>query len=211
MADNGHCTECQVQDSGSTCGVNAQSFKSIVGSLKVADHEKYLKLDLDNQLKVKSGETLITKELWDKIHNTLQYIKDYGQIDELNPTQDKINEVSVQQGDTTWIQDYNDILIALDKGNINSTSGVTLISEELVNSLKGYIKDYKINETRCDVCNTAGCQVTQCCDSNCCDGNSGGNGDPCYGTGYYCATTGGITSYNYTYGNYYGGAYGGIY
>ena len=201
MADNGHCTECQVQNSESNCGPNAQSFKSIVGSLKVSDNDKYLKLDLDNQLKVKSGETLITKELWDKIHNILQYIKDYGQKDELNPTQDKINEVSVQQGHTTWVQDYNDILNALDKNNINSTSGVTLISEELVNSLKDYIRDYKINETRCDVCNTTGCQVTQCCDSNCCDGNSGSGDDPCYGgcgqdpmgyngsAGSYCSTS----------------------
>ena len=182
MADNGHCTECQVQNSESTCGPNAQSFKSIVGSLKVEDHEKYLKLDLDNQLKVKSGETLITKELWDKIHNTLQYIKDYGQVDELNPTQNKINEVGVQQGQLAWVQDYNDILTALDKNNINSTSGITLISEDLVNSLKKYIKEYKIDETRCDVCNTTGCQVSQCCDDNCCDGN-GSSGDPCYGGG----------------------------
>ena len=179
MADNGHCSECQVQNSTSACGRNAQAFKTIVGSSQVQAHEKYLKLNLDNTPKINQGETIITKEIWDQLTNILQYLKDYGQIAEDNPTQTKINNTKVNNQDIILLDKYNAILTALDKNNLPPTQ---LISKDLIDNLKANINLYQLDATRCDVCNLSGCQVSQCCDG---EGGGGGGGgdDPCSGGG----------------------------
>lgn len=177
QTENGHCSTCQVQNSASSCGGSAQSFKRIVGSSTVENHEKYLKLkSLIPQ--INKGTDLITKEVWDQITEILQALKDYGQIDEFNPTQEKINNTIVNKGNPVFLDNYNTILTALDRNNI---SGSQIVTQELIDNLKTYINKYELDATRCDVCNTSGCQVPQCCDSNC-------HSDPCYGGGGGCAT-----------------------
>lgn len=186
MADNGHCSICQVQNSASACGRNVQSFKNIIGSSKVSDHERYLKLDLDNVLNINANETIISDELWNKISNILQYLKDYGQIANDNPTQQKINNTKVVQDQQIMLDNYNAILTALNQNTINSNK---LIAKELIDNIKIYIKNYQLDATRCDVCNTSGCQVPQCCDHNCCDGDcaySCGEGG-CSGSWFDCS------------------------
>ena len=127
---------------------------------------------------IKSGETLVTKDTWAQIHNILQFIKDYGEIAENNPTQDKINNVKVNQGNIAFLDDYNKILAALDKGGL---SGTQLISKDLIDSLKTNIQKYKINAARCNICNIS-CQNCQNdCDNDC---SSGGNDDG----GCYCSS-----------------------
>ena len=209
--ENGHCSSCQVQNSASICGASAQAFKTVVGTTEVGKHEQYLKLNLDKELNIVKNDTLITKELWDKVHNTLQYIKDYGELANLNPEQEKINKVNAEQEKITWIEDYNNILQALDHGAIDSQM---LISKDLIDTLKIYINQYNLNDTRCDVCNASGCQTPQCCDSLCCDnechqeqcgggcGDSGTVEDPCYGYSVYVGQ--GETDYFGPDGSYYG-------
>ena len=148
---------------------------------------------------ITANSTLITKDTWDQIKTILQAIKDYGELAEENPTQDKINVVGVSTGNPIYLDDYNKILTALDKGGL---SGNQLISKDLIDSLKINIQKYNINATRCNVCNTS-CQNCQSdCDSDCNSGSSGG-GD--YDCGIYYTSEHGGTYYNYNYGSYYQG------
>ena len=177
MADNGHCSTCQTHNTTSGCGSNVESFKNLFGGQEVEKNETYLKLN-SIMPNIKSGETLVTKDTWAQIHNILQFIKDYGEIAENNPTQDKINNVKVNQGNIAFLDDYNKILAALDKGGL---SGTQLISKDLIDSLKTNIQKYKINAARCNICNIS-CQNCQNdCDNDC---SSGGNDDG----GCYCSS-----------------------
>lgn len=190
MADNGHCSTCQTHNTKMGCGSKVESFKNLFGGQEVEKNETYLKIN-SVMPNIKSGETLITKDTWTQIHNILQFIKDYGEIAEDNPAQDKINNVNVDQGNIAFLNDYNKILAALDKGGL---SGTQLISKDLIDSLKINIQKYKINAARCNVCNIS-CQN---CQSDC-DNDCGGNDDG----GCYCGGGGGYSCYRETgYGGY---------
>ena len=187
MADNGHCSTCQTHNTRSGCGSKVESFKNLFGS-EVQQNEEYLKLEFIMP-DIISGQTLVTKDTWTQLQTILQAIKDYGELAEDNPNQDKINQVTVDAGNLTFLNDYNKILNALDKNNI---TGSQLISKDLIDTLKQNIKTYKINAARCNVCNTS-CQNCQSdCDSDCGGGGGGGDGG-CYcgGLGY----NGGVGSY----------------
>lgn len=181
MADNGHCSTCQTHNTTSGCGSNVESFKNLFGS-EVQQNEEYLKLE-SIMPNITSGQTLITKDTWTQIQTILQAIKDYGELAEENPTQAKIDAVKVSTNNPIWLDDYNKILIALDKGNINSTQ---LISKDLIESLKQNIRTYNINAARCNVCNTS-CQNCQSdCDSYCGGGSNEDGGCYCSGCAYTC-------------------------
>ena len=174
MADNGHCSTCQTHDTRSGCGSKVESFKNLFGS-EVQQNEEYLKLE-SIMPNIVSGQTLITKDIWTQLQTTLQAIKDYGELAEDNPNQDKINQITVNTGNLTFLNDYNKILNALDKNNI---TGSQLISKDLIDTLKQNIRTYNINADRCNVCNTS-CQNCQSdCDNECRPSGSGGDGG-CY-------------------------------
>lgn len=169
MADNGHCSTCQTHNTKNGCGSKIESFKNLFGS-EVQQNEEYLKLE-SIMPDIISGQTLVTKDTWTQLQTTLQAIKDYGELAEDNPDQDKINQITVDAGNLTFLNDYNKILNALDKNNI---TGSQLISKDLIDTLKQNIKTYNINAARCNVCNTS-CQNCQSdCDS---DYGGGGGGD----------------------------------
>ena len=132
MADNGHCSTCQTHNTASGCGSNVESFKNLFGGQEVEKNEAYLKIN-SVMPNIESGETLITKDTWTQIRNILQFIKDYGEIAENNPAQDKINNVNVNQGNIVFLDDYNKILTALDKWELFVSQ---LISQDLIDSFK---------------------------------------------------------------------------
>lgn len=195
MADNGHCSTCQTHNIASGCGNRVESFKNLFGS-SVENNESYLKIN-SVMPDITANATLITKDTWDQIKTILQAIKDYGELAEENPAQDKINAVGVSTGNFIYLDDYNKVLAALDKGGLSENQ---LISKDLIDSLKINIQKYNINATRCNVCNTS-CQNCQSdCDSDC-NSNSGGD----YDCGIYYISEHGGTYYNYNYGSYYQG------
>lgn len=182
MVDNGHCSTCQTRNTASSCGSSVQSFKNLFGT-RVDQNDTYLKV-LDIAPQVTPGQTLITKEIWDQYREILQAIKDYGVYDENNPTQSKINGVSATKGDVVFLNDYNEIRNALDK---DSSSGTQLINQEIINTLKTYIAEYKINDTRCNICNTS-CQNCQGYNPPCTYSECGQAGQGAVCSGSYSTT-----------------------
>lgn len=170
MADNGHCSTCQTHNSASDCGSSIQSFKNIFGS-SVSANETDIKLN-NIYPAPEAQTTYITNEIFNTLKDILSYVKDYGEQGTFNPTNEKINNITtVQDGQQINLSLYNSILSALDKQTLSESS---IITASMINNLNAYIKQYNLNDDRCNICNTAcqNCQghVAECDCMNCnCD------------------------------------------
>lgn len=173
---------------------SAQTFCKINGQL-VKDNLTISFPDIGNK------GSKITTEWKQQIINILQTIHDYGNAGTRNPTTTEINKLdSIKAKQKIMTDDYNEIINILNGPVVNKK---TRILGTYFSDLEKYIKNYKLNEDRCNTCNS-GCNTTcqasaQCedycdscnvsCDTACesmvCSGQ-GGECSPMYEGGSPC-------------------------
>lgn len=173
MADNGHCNTCQSYNSAWGCS-SKQNFCS-VRSQTVSGNETDLKIE--SLMPTASSGTQVYNSVLTSVKSILQYIHDFGVTnagtevdwncfqstkyteDGRTPTQSNINNIPSKQGQQIALSDYNKMLTALSKAVL---TGHPSIAIGQLNNIKSYIRNLSIDPSRCNICNTSGCQTTQC-------------------------------------------------
>ena len=132
------------------------------------------------QKQIENTPEFAEANMWKQIKNILNNIKNYGQRGTRNPPNSSIEDIPFpDKEEFTYLNLYNSIIRSLRTGtnNINSSNGELLninsfLENFQINKLQTYINNYKLNEDRCNSCNTqcnANCQASK-------QGSGGGGG-----------------------------------
>lgn len=158
-------------------------------------------IDVDAKVPNFQVGQLIPPKLYNSVKEILQDIHDYGSYGTRNPSTTELNTLSsVDKNAIIYYNNYNNILKILNKNDLLISGGTTIITKDLIDNLKTYIKAYKFNTSRCNFCNEGNdcSQCTSCniscdhspdlgCGCYCISDNTG----PCTGEGCSCMWDGG--------------------